>query len=207
MRALEVLRESGARVLARKVFAELFYRRLIVYEARLDRDRPGIHLDFPVEFEVLGSHEVPDYLTCIPDADRGEIERRLYLGDRCYTARIFGEIVAVRWAAFRDVQVTSLGLTLHVDSSDVYLYGAETRPQWRRRGIATALTAQLLSRLEAEGYRRVLSAWIPENFAARSPHSSRGQAIVTVGVVRIGPWQRQLRPRPATAESRFSTSR
>jgi GNAT superfamily N-acetyltransferase len=206
MRALEVVRESGARLFARKAFAELCHRRLIVYAARLDARRKSIHLDLPVAVEVLGSHGVSDYLTCVPDAERGEIEQRMYMGDRCYTARVFGEIVAVRWAAFRDVQVTSLGLTLCVTGGDVYLYGAYTRPQWRRRGIAAALTAEMLDRLEGEGYRRALSAWIPENLPARSLHPSRGQPVATVGVLRIGPWRRQLRPRPAAARSRFYTS-
>jgi len=198
-----VLRESGLRLLARKIFAEAFYRRLIVYEARLEAPRRVVDLQIPVQFGLLGNDEVADYLACVPGADAEEIERHIYVGDRCYTARVCGEIVAVRWAAFHDVQVTSLGLTLRLGDEDVYLYGAYTRPQWRRHGIAAALTADILGRLEAEGYRRALSAWIPENVPARSLHPSRGDPMAIVGVVRIGPWTRQLRPRPVAARSRF----
>jgi ribosomal protein S18 acetylase RimI-like enzyme len=202
-RAMEVLRESGPRLLARKIFAEVFYRRLIVYEARLDGPRRVVRLQVPVQFELLGNQEVADYLACVPDANADEIERHMRVGDRCYTARVFGEIVAVRWAAFRDVRVTSLGLTLRVGDEDVYLYGAYTRPQWRRNGIGAALTADILDRLEAEGYHRALSAWMPENVPARSLHFSRGEPVAIVGVVRIGPWKRQLRPRPIAAGGRF----
>jgi GNAT superfamily N-acetyltransferase len=203
LRAMEVLRESGPRLLARKIFAELFYRRLIVYEGRLDAPRQAIDLQVPVQFDLLGEDEVADYLACVPGADAGQIKRHMRVGDRCYTARINGEIVAVRWAAFHDVQVTSLGLTLRIGDEDVYLYGAFTRPTWRRHGIAAALTADMLGRLEAEGYRRALSAWIPENAPGRSLHPSRGEPLATVRVLQIGPWRRQLRSRPAAARGRF----
>ena len=66
---MEVLRESGPRLLARKIFAEVFYRRLIVYEARLDVARRVVRLQVPVQFELLGNHEVADYLACVPDAN------------------------------------------------------------------------------------------------------------------------------------------
>jgi ribosomal protein S18 acetylase RimI-like enzyme len=91
---------------------------------------------------------------------------------------------------------------LPIAERDAYLYGAYTAPQWRRHGIAAALTADILDRLEAEGYRRALSAWIPENSAARSLHPSRGRPVAVLGVVRIGPWWRQLRPRPPAAHDR-----
>jgi hypothetical protein len=83
--------------------AELFYRRLVVYEARLDVPRREIRSELPLRFEVLGGDQVADYLACLPGADPTQIERRMRDGDRCHAARLHGEVVAVRWIAFRDV--------------------------------------------------------------------------------------------------------
>lgn len=198
-----MLRESGPRLLARKVLAELFYRRLVVYEARLDAPRTPAGSDLPLRLEVLGADRVQDYVQCVPGTDPEQFRQRLSSGDRCYVAWLQDEVVAVRWAAFRDVQVTRQGLMLSVGEAGAYLYGAYTVPSWRRRGIGAALTAHLLDHLESEGRQRALSAWIPENAEARSLNPSRGQPLAVVGVVRVGRWQRQLRPRPAAAAGRF----
>jgi GNAT superfamily N-acetyltransferase len=101
------------------------------------------------------------------------------------------------------VQLTRVGVVLPIGAHDAYLYGAYTAPQWRRHGIAAALTADILDRLESEGRRRALSAWIPENAAARSLEPSRGQPVAALGVVRVGPWRHQLRPWPPAARARF----
>lgn len=201
-----MLRGSGPRLLGRKVLAQLFYRRLVVYEARLDAPRTPVRSDLSLRFGVLGANGVQDYGNCVPEAEPEQFRQRLSVGDRCYAARVRDEVVAVRWAAFRDVQVTRQGLMLSVGEAGAYLYGAYTAPSWRRRGIGAALTAHLLDHLESEGYRRVLSAWIPENAEARSLNPSRGQPLAVVGVVRLGRWQRPMRPRPAAARDRFYRS-
>lgn len=202
-RAVHIVRQSGPRLLARKVLAELFYGRMVVYEACLHTPRAPIRSDLPLRFDVLGDLRVQDYVDCVPGTDREQFRQRLGIGDRCYAASLQGEVVAVRWAAFRDVRVTRLGLMLSLDEGDSYLYGAYTAPQWRRRGIGAALTAHLLDRLESEGYRRALSAWIPENAEARSLNPSRGEPVAVVSVVRMGPWRGGLPPRPASARGRF----
>ena len=148
---------------------------------------------------MLGDDRVQDYVQRVPGTDPEQFRQRLSIGDRCYAAWLQDEVVAVRWAAFRDVQVTRQGLMLSVGEAGAYLYGAYTAPSWRRRGIGAALTAHLLDHLESEGRQRALSAWIPENAEARSLNPSRGQPLAVVGVVRVGRWQRQLRPRPAAA--------
>lgn len=201
-----MLRESGPRLLARKVLAELFYRRLVVYEARLDAPRTPVRSDLPLRLEVLGADRVQDYVDCVPGTDPEQFRQRLSSGDRCYAAWLQDEVVAVRWAAFRDVEVTRSGLMLSLAEGDSYLYGAYTAPQQRRRGIGAALTAHLLDHLESEGHQRALSAWIPENAEARSLNPSRGQPVAVVSVVRVGPWRRGLRPRPASARGRFYRS-
>jgi GNAT superfamily N-acetyltransferase len=203
-RAVEVWRESGPRVLAQKVFAELFYRRLIVYEASLDAPRRPVRSELPLRFGVVGPDQAADYLACVPTADAEEFAHRMSSGHRCYAARLDGEVVAVRWACFHDIQLTVFGLVLHIAEDDAYLYGAYTKPKWRRNGIAAALTASILDRLQAEGYRHALSAWVPENSAARSLNPSRGQPVAVVRVLRAGPWWRELRPRPPAARGRFS---
>lgn len=198
----EVLRDSGPRLLARKALAALLLQRLVVFEARLDAPRRPIRPGLVLHLGVLGACEQADQV-CVPGADPAQVCRRLDAGDRCHVARVDGEIVAVRWVAFRDVQVTHAGLMLVLAGTDAYLYGAYTAPSWRRQGIAQALTADILDRLESEGYRRALSAWLPENGDARSLHPSRGRPLAVLGVVRVGPWQRQLEPRPPAARSRF----
>jgi GNAT superfamily N-acetyltransferase len=201
-RALEVLRESGPGVLAQKIVAELFYRRLVVYEARLDAPRRQVRAAVPLRFEILGTDRVADYLACLPGADPAEIEGRMKTGDRCNAALLDGEVVAVRWVAFRNVELAKVGARLPLAQNDAYLYGAYTAPRWRRHGIAAALTTHILDRLESEGCRRALSAWIPENSAARSLHPSRGRPVAVIRVVGFGPWRRQLRPRtPRIGES------
>ena len=202
-RALEVLCESGPRLLARKIVAELFYRRVVVFEARLDVPRPEIRSQLPLRFEVLGSDQIGDYLACLPGADPYEVDLRITIGDRCLAARLNGEVVAVQWVAFRDARLPNVGATLPISDGDAYLYGAYTSPRWRRMGINSALRTHVFDRLQAEGYRRVVSAWIPENKEAGVLKPSRGRPVTVLGAIGIGPWRRPMRPRPPTSRDRF----
>jgi GNAT superfamily N-acetyltransferase len=202
-RAVEVLHESGPRVLAEKVFAELFYRRLVVYQAELRAPRPSIQSRLPLRFDVLGTDQVADYLACRPGADARLIERRMSADERCYVARLEGEVVAVSWVRFGDVKL-SLSLVLPLAEWDAYRYDTYTRPQWRRNGVANALLLDVMDRLEAEGYRRLFSAWFPENTEAASLNPRRGRRLAVLRVLRLGRhWWYELRPHPASARGRF----
>ena len=70
-------------------------------------------------------------------------------------------------------------------------YDAFTDPVFRRSGVASAIRAQAFAFLREEGYRRSVTAVLPEDRAAVSTARNAGyRPTARSGYVRIGPWLR-----------------
>lgn len=79
--------------------------------------------------------------------------------DRCFAAEAEGEIVGAAWARIMD----DYG---HVDD-DTPSLAVSLRPEWRGRGVGTALLTRLLEALRASGYARASLSVQKANAAVR----------------------------------------
>jgi L-amino acid N-acyltransferase YncA len=187
-----MVREEGVRPLVFGVLAETVYRRLVVLERALDEPAgeppPGLRL----EVGELREEDLDEYEEIRP-GHRGKAVGRLAAGQRCFAARIDGELAGVRWVATRAPHLEYLDLVLPLAAGEVLSHDGFTAPAFRRRGVSALVQATVHELLRAEGHRRVLRVVLPENRAgladaARAGFRARGR----VGYVRLGPWRLEL---------------
>jgi RimJ/RimL family protein N-acetyltransferase len=81
----------------------------------------------------------------------------------------------------------------NLEEGDVYTYEMYTLPEFRRRGIATAIKVGILEYYCKAGYKRFLNLISPRNLA--SIRNNEKQGYRQVGMLeywRWGPWRRHV---------------
>ena len=177
--------------------AVTFYRRLIVYETRLDRPQVGPDPGFPVELGVVSEEELEDYCRLRPDTSRDEVRRRLERGDRCFAVRRGGELLSVRWLSASRADLPYLGLSFALGPDLVFAYDAYTDPGARGARLGTLGGAYMSEQARREGSRALLSTALPENEGGRTLLARRGSRPVgTIHCLRLGPVRVPIRRLP-----------
>lgn len=74
------------------------------------------------------------------------------------------------WAATGPTWLAYFGCKFIPSPSEAYLFDAYTDPAFRGHGIATALSAEWMHRLRAEGCAWAIRLTLPENRAALRAH-------------------------------------
>jgi GNAT superfamily N-acetyltransferase len=116
-------------------------------------------------------------LAVLAGIDLAEVAARRRAGNQPYLARLDGEPVALGWSTGTVVEIGELALAFTLPPGNRYLWGFETAPAWRGRGLYPRLLQAIL---RAEGDE--ICAWIghePDNTA-----SSRG--IIKAGFRCVG---------------------
>lgn len=157
------------------------YRRLALYEFRLDKPFPEIGLKVPVELGLLGQEDVGAYLRFSPHTTAADVHARLQRGDRCLAARAEGLLVSVRWSGRESVPLASLGCALHLAPGNEAGYGTITHRDFRRFGIAAAVRMGMMHHLREEGIERSLAFVEPENIPAIRFNEKLG--LCRIGVI------------------------
>jgi GNAT superfamily N-acetyltransferase len=165
-RARELIREQGPKALWFKLLGETVYRRLLLYEFRLDRPLPEEDGEIPADLALLGPEDVDAYLELQPHFAADDVHARLRAGHRCLVARSEGRIVHVRWSSTESVRVDVLGCTFRLEPGNELGYGTFTHPDFRRHGFAQAVRLEMMRRLRDEGLVRTLAIVEPENISA-----------------------------------------
>src|SRR5262245_61352405 len=96
-RGREILREEGWVRLVFMVLADLGYRRLLLYERRLDAPIAPVPSRVALVFGGLQAAALEEHLRMRPRVTRRLLDERFARGDRCFVARSGGRIVAVSW--------------------------------------------------------------------------------------------------------------
>lgn len=195
-RALTILRELGPVALWWKVLGELGYRRVILFERPLGTGSDPKPPPPPVELGLLRADEVDAFLSFHPESSRGEVQRRLAADDRCHVARDGQRIVAVRWVSLRQARIAYLRLAFPLADGEAFFYDAFTDPAWRGRGVAGAVSAAMIARLEADGFTRLLSAALPENPEGLALNSGTSAPVAVLVSVGFGGRRRHFRKPP-----------
>jgi GNAT superfamily N-acetyltransferase len=98
-------------------------------------------------------------------------------GHRLYIATIDGEVAGWGWVATQVATIGELGVRMRLAPDERYLWGFETLPEWRGRGIYTALLGAIL-----RDDQTASRFWIGHN-AGNTP-SARG--ILAAGFTPVG---------------------
>jgi ribosomal protein S18 acetylase RimI-like enzyme len=184
-RAREVMREQGPIALWFKLLGETAYRRLAVYEFRLDRPIPAAPVQSPVDIALLRPDEVADHLRLLPGTSPETVIARLRQGHRCLVVRAEGKVVHVRWSSTTSVHVDVLGCVFTLAPGTELGYGIFTDPDFQRHGFARAARAEMLRRLREEGVARSLAIVEPENASAVILNEKFGSRRIAV-IGRLG---------------------
>ena len=195
-RAAQVLREEGAWSLCYRVLGETVYRRVVVFERRLDGPVVEVMPRLPVVLGLLQETEVDEYAALRPDSDPADVRRRLCRngnGQQCFTARHGGRLVHVCWVATGRAWIDYLDREVLLAPDEAYTYEAFTAPGFRGQNISPARSSYLQRTLRVAGYRRLLAVIMPENRPAFRPLEKAGyQRAGTLGYFQIGPCRRHF---------------
>ena len=192
-RAAEVFREEDIKSLWFKILGETVYRRLVLMERPLNEPVPEVTPRLPVAIGPLREFELDDYIEFRPEADPPEVRRRLEAGDLCFVARHEGRIVNAGWATTCRAWIEYLACEMRLAPGEVYHYESFTTPSFRGLNISPARYTQMLRYLRDAGYRRSVSAVVPENKAGISHLKKVGyRPFGVMGYVKLGPWRRDF---------------
>ncbi len=115
---------------------------------------------------------------------------RLIRGCRCFAAWAGGEIVSFGWLSETSEWIGEVGLEVHLDPGEAYIWNCVTLPDHRRRGLFRTIVRKLAETARAEGMARV---WIA------SLEGSPARAVVGLGFEPV----LHLEPEPALPEGRL----
>jgi RimJ/RimL family protein N-acetyltransferase len=182
-----------------RLWGRIAYRRLLLMERRLDEPIPDVGPLIPVTIGLLREDEIEDYTTLVPDADAENVRAQLVDGQWCFTARLDGRLISVRWAATGKMHLEYLDYDLDLSADEACSYGLYTDPAFRGSAVSPTGSVAMLRHLRDAGFRRVVSAILPENHAGLRTVAKTGyRRYGVIGRVKLGPWTwRFLKTRPA----------
>lgn len=100
--------------------------------------------------------------------------KRIHEGRRLYIWKDGDKIIYYLWAEPKDATVAWFDLNFRLPRDTVYCTGSYTIPEYRKRGIATRLDAEILCSLKEEGMKYVLGVVEPSNKASRAVNDKIG---------------------------------
>jgi GNAT superfamily N-acetyltransferase len=110
-----------------------------------------------LEWEQLVESTLGELLDSFPEIDHEQTRDRFRKGQICYVCRADGRIIHYRWYVSEPAWLPFLKVTWDPEAGDYTVLGAFTHPDYRRRGVNSALLQQGLARARELGLRRVVS--------------------------------------------------
>lgn len=141
-------------MLSRRLWA---YEHGTLWAMDLDGHAPTPVNALAAPFSEVSSEAAASLAVAMELKEQSEVRRRFAAGSRCFVARIEGEIVAYGWVSQGMERIGELERSLHMQPNEAYIWNCATLPQFRRRGLYTALLGYMASVLREEGVRRL---WI-----------------------------------------------
>lgn len=141
----------------------------------------------PGGVEEAGSGDAAELAAAMGLHDPAEVRRRLARGARAFVARVEGRVAAYGWVSVGAECIGELEREISLPPGEAYVWNCATLPEFRRRGLYTAILRHAVAVLGREGCRRI---WIG---AALSNHPSvRGfvaagfRPVLRIVYVRLG---------------------
>jgi ribosomal protein S18 acetylase RimI-like enzyme len=82
--------------------------------------------------------------------DEAEVCRRLESDRRCYGAWVDGRLAAYGWISFDEEWVGELRLELQLQPGEAYIWDCATLPEFRQKGLYSALLVYIVGELRRE---------------------------------------------------------
>ena len=192
-RACEILRSEGARVLWFRLLGETFYRRMILFERRLEQPATPGQPEVAVTISLLQPSEVGEYAAFRPGADVQETRSRLEKGHLCWVARQQGALVHAIWSATVSAWIRYLDCEIQLAPDEAYIYESYTVPALRRLNINTARSEVMTRYFREHSFSRLLALVMPENPAGINATLRAGyRRAGIIGRMKAGPWRRDF---------------
>jgi GNAT superfamily N-acetyltransferase len=191
--AIRALREEGLKGFWFKLLSEICYRRVILLE-RSPEETLETKPPFGVTISLLKKTEVDEYLAFHTEANPSRIADRLIAENWCFIARYEGQLIASAWAAIQRAWISYLACQISLAEGEVYFYDAVTRPDFRGQSISPIIRAEMTRYFQNAGYRRIITAVLPENKLGLQVSRKVGSRPFGMrGYIKIGPWRWDFR--------------
>jgi GNAT superfamily N-acetyltransferase len=118
---------------------------------------PAIAPRVPATFEQVGAEAAAPLAQAMSLDDAGPVLERFATGRRCYIARVAGALAAYGWVSFEEQEIGEIGLSLHLQPGEAYIWDCATLPAYRGQRLYPALLAHIIAKLRDEGLPRI---WI-----------------------------------------------
>ena len=190
-RAFEILRLEGARVLWFRILGETVYRRMILFERRLQEPVAAAGCEVPITISRLRMDEVEQYAAFRAGVDLTEIRSRLEQGHQCWVACRQGAMVHAIWVATGSAWIRYLDCEIRLAPDEAYIYESYTAPAVRRLNVSAARADVMMRYFRDRSFIRLLALVMPENPAGiRATISAGYRRAGVIGRVNVGYWQR-----------------
>jgi ribosomal protein S18 acetylase RimI-like enzyme len=111
-----------------------------------------------------------DDLSTLPDASAGIeikiIKRRLEAGKRCFSAQIDGRLASYCWVSRSAECIGEIEHEIHFEPDEAYIWDCMTLPEFRRRGLYTALLNHMAGEIRRDGVRWLWIGSSVNNYAS-----------------------------------------
>ncbi len=137
----------------------------------------GLHLNFREIFpDEIERFRYPEEFRFFDGSSPIQLMQKVFTEKMRFFAALDGDLlIALNGVNTKIANLWSLKKqSLPLPGGTVYLDNAMTAPQYRRRGIGSALRSYMMHLLREEGYRRVILATHPDNKGAARWQESQG---------------------------------
>jgi GNAT superfamily N-acetyltransferase len=184
---IEIARQDGLKVLWFQALGETVYRRLAIYQRRLDETLEIRRAKIPLRVGRLTESDLVEYERLRPDVGGAEALTRLRGGQICWVAWIGEQIVGEIWANPGSGWIEYLECELPLAPGQVYVHQNFTSKDFRHQGISGVLLTTARRDLRENGYRETIGVIRPDKAKEQMPATHETGRI---GYWRIGRWRR-----------------
>jgi hypothetical protein len=184
------MRTEGLRSVWPKAVGHVFYRRVIVAAADMDREYTTPPCSVDMRIEKLAPEHVDDYVAFAPYAGEDRVRRQLAAGSRIYAAWSDGRIISAGWLDVDTALFDAVGASVPIGPGVVYARGSYTVPELRSRNVATVGYVTALRLLREEGFERAVGFVLPEARSSLGPVAKAGlERLGSLGWFGLGPFR------------------
>jgi len=166
------------------------YRRLLLLARLLSPSAPDIAAPSPIRIAVLAYEDIDAYLAFRPEESGAEIRSRFSRGHLCFAAWHEGQIVHAAWGATHRAPIDYLSREIELGSDEVFVFDAFTATASRGRNLSPLRALAMGHHYRDRGFRRVLTAVLPENRTGLGTLEKIGtQPVGLIGYIGVGSWR------------------
>ena len=182
-------RPGGHRAVLAHAAAMLGYRKVAVYRLELESPSAPVEPRVDVSFGWLEPAELSGPARLRVDVGDSSAEALLERGDRCYVARLDGNVVSSRWVTTGPAHIDSMEIRMELARGSAYVHDAFTSEDHRGLRVAPAAATRLARLLAAEGCGSIVAFVETGNpWAVRNAEHSGYRRMGVLAKLVLGRW-------------------